>query len=246
LVIDPGKPLDEQLDVRKKDWPADNQPFDSNAAPIEIAAQARKIPNWRQDHLGLCDEVQPSPVKSDRPTETITLIPMGAARLRISAFPWIGSRPGAHEWQPPRQPSKGKIPSKASHCNDGDTVAALSDGDVPSHSNDHDITRFTWWPRKGTTEWVQYNFAKPRRVTQVEVYWFDDLSTGGGCRTPASWRLLYRDGNAWKEISSAEAYGVQKDRFNEVTFAEVTTTALRLEAQLQPDYSAGILEWRIK
>jgi hypothetical protein len=30
--------------------------------------------------------------------EEITLIPMGAARLRISAFPVASDRPDAHEW----------------------------------------------------------------------------------------------------------------------------------------------------
>ena len=28
-------------------------------------------------------------------------------------------------------------------------------------------------------------------------------------------------------------------------FQEVTTTALRLEVQLEKDYSGGILEWRV-
>ena len=30
-----------------------------------------------------------SPVASDAPVEDITLIPMGCARLRVSAFPWM-------------------------------------------------------------------------------------------------------------------------------------------------------------
>jgi hypothetical protein len=103
LVIDADRPLTEQFEVKKKTWPKDNQPFEAQAAPIEIHAKARKIANWKPDTLGLIGEVQPSPVKSDEPTETVTLIPMGAARLRISAFPWIGEGPIAHEWQPLQQ-----------------------------------------------------------------------------------------------------------------------------------------------
>jgi len=102
LVIDPAKPLAKQFEVRTKGWSEDNQPFAAEAAPLEIQAQARKILNWQADSLGLIGEVQPSPVKSEEPVETVTLIPMGAARLRISAFPWIGTGPTAHEWQPPR------------------------------------------------------------------------------------------------------------------------------------------------
>ena len=37
-------------------------------------------------------------LKSSEPVEDITLIPMGAARLRISAFPVIDEGPDAHEW----------------------------------------------------------------------------------------------------------------------------------------------------
>jgi hypothetical protein len=37
-------------------------------------------------------------VKDNQPAETVTLIPMGAARLRISAFPVIGTGGKAYEW----------------------------------------------------------------------------------------------------------------------------------------------------
>jgi len=43
--------------------------------------------------------MQDSPIRSDEPTETVTLIPMGAARLRISAFPCIGAGPEARPWK---------------------------------------------------------------------------------------------------------------------------------------------------
>jgi DUF1680 family protein len=102
LVIDAERPLDDQFEVRQKSWPKDNQPFEAQAAPLEIRAKARKIENWKPDSLGLIGEVQPSPVRSTESVETVTLIPMGAARLRISAFPWIGEGPTVREWQPPR------------------------------------------------------------------------------------------------------------------------------------------------
>ena len=246
LVIDPGQTLSKQFDVKEKKWPKDNQPFVTTAAPIEITTKGKKIANWQADHRGLIDEVQPSPVASDEPTETVTLIPMGAARLRISAFPWIGDGPGATQWKLPVGPPAAKIPSRASHCHGGDTIAALSDEKLPANSNDHDVPRMTWWDHKGTTEWVQYNFKKPRKVGRADVYWFDDAPTGGGCRVPQSWRLLYKNGDNWKAVADAPAYGTQRDRFNAVTFDEVTTSALRLEVRLQNDYSGGMLEWRVK
>jgi hypothetical protein len=57
---------------------------------MELRVRAKKIAAWKQDSLGLVGKLQPSPVKSGEPIETVTLIPMGAARLRISAFPVIG------------------------------------------------------------------------------------------------------------------------------------------------------------
>jgi len=43
-------------------------------------------------------------VKSDEPVEEVTLIPMGAARLRVTMFPVIGAGPDAKIWQAPEPP----------------------------------------------------------------------------------------------------------------------------------------------
>ena len=238
LVINEAAPA-SSFEIVRKSWPEDNQPFEANAAPLQLRTKAKKIPAWKKDHLGLVGEIQDSPVKSDEPTETVTLIPMGCARLRISAFPTIGTGPDAHEWVGPGE----TIPAAASHCWEHDNVAALSDKLLPRNSNDQGIPRFTWWPRKGTTEWVQYDFDKPQNISSTEVYWFDDTG-GGGCRTPKSWKLLYKDGDQWKEVTNAANYGTEKDKFNKVSFTPVQTKSLRIEVQLQADFSAGILEWQ--
>ena len=75
--------------VRGKYNPAE-QPFTTENVPITIRAKAKRIPRWTQDKLGLVGKLPISPVASDQPEETVTLIPMGAARLRITAFPVIG------------------------------------------------------------------------------------------------------------------------------------------------------------
>jgi hypothetical protein len=237
LLINEDAPS-ASLDIVRKPWPDDDQPFKADAAPIQLRAKAKKIPEWIKDHLGLVGKLQQSPVKSDEPVETVTLIPMGCARLRISAFPTIGTGPDAHKWnQPP------KSPTSASHCWGSDTVMALSDKLLPKSSNDQSIPRFTFWPRKGTTEWVQYDFDKPQKISSVDVYFFDDTGSGG-CRVPKSWRLMYKQGDQWKQVPNAESCGVEKDKFNKVSFEPVNAQSLRIEVQLQPDFSAGILEWR--
>ncbi len=115
----------------------------------------------------------------------------------------------------------------------------INDGEVQSGS------WFDWWPKKGTTEWVEYTFAKPSTVSEAELFWFDDTGHGE-VRVPASWRLLYKDGEHWKPVETAGQYGADKDRFNKISFTPVTTSAMRLEVTMQPNWSAGIEEWRLK
>ncbi len=100
LVLNEPDPA-SSFRVVYKAWPDNNQPFEAIDAPIELRAKAKKIPAWQKDHLGLVGKLQQSPAKSDELTETVTLVPMGCARLRISAFPTIGTGTDAHEWEPP-------------------------------------------------------------------------------------------------------------------------------------------------
>ena len=116
---------------------------------------------------------------------------------------------------------------------------------MPARSDDESIPRFTWWPHKGSQEWVQYTLPAAAKVTGVEVYWFDDTGHGG-CRVPESWRVLWRDGGQWKPVQDGTGFPVAKDRFNSASFAPVTTDAVRLEVQLKKGFSGGILEWRLK
>lgn len=85
------KGLSQSFRVVRKEWPADNYPFSPDHTPIEIRAKGRQIPSWGIDKFGLVDVLPMYPVKTNMPVEDITLIPMGAARLRISAFPQFKS-----------------------------------------------------------------------------------------------------------------------------------------------------------
>jgi len=99
LMLDTAHP-EKNFTVKKLKWPKDDFPFTPATAPIELTVKAKQIPQWSLDKYGLCAVLQASPVWSDQPTEKVTLIPMGAARLRISAFPTIGADSSAHHWSP--------------------------------------------------------------------------------------------------------------------------------------------------
>ncbi len=73
--------------VIKKPWPKNNFPFTTSDVPIQITASAKQVPGWTIDKYGLCGELMQSPVATISPVKEVTLIPMGAARLRISQFP---------------------------------------------------------------------------------------------------------------------------------------------------------------
>ena len=100
LVLD-GRQAASSFKLIQSEGPVAPQPFTPETAPIKLEAVGRRIPGWQADSNNVIGKLQPSPVKSDQADERITLIPMGAARLRVSMFPVIGSGPEAHEWRVP-------------------------------------------------------------------------------------------------------------------------------------------------
>jgi len=80
------------FEIIRKQWPADDFPFSQENVPIEIKTKGRQILSWQVDKYGLCDTLPQSPVMVSTPVESVSLIPMGAARLRISAFPVVQNK----------------------------------------------------------------------------------------------------------------------------------------------------------
>jgi len=169
----------------------------------------------------------------------------------IPYYAWANRGPGEMAvWIPNREMSARPqpLPTLASRATvtssrGGHDPRAVHDLSEPRSSRDASSSFFHWWPEKGSTEWVEYAFDRPSAVSEVEVYWFDD---SGECRVPASWRVLYKDGDDWRPVEASGSYGVEKDQYNRVTFEPLTTSGLRLEVVLQPDVSAGIQEWKVK
>ncbi|MBI5866479.1 MAG: glycoside hydrolase family 127 protein, partial [Planctomycetes bacterium] len=211
----------ETFQIRRRDWPRDDQPFTPASTPVFIEAPVRAGEN--------------------------------SARLRISQFPQVCDGPQAHAWTPPPMPAKSTNGvATASACWREDTLSALDDGLEPESSEDYNVPRFTWWPRKGGNEWVQLDFPAARAVSEVQLYWFDD-SQRGRCRAPASWRLFYKPSGAaggaeWRPVKlrGGSEFGKAINAYNIAWFEPVETTALRIEAALRPEFCAGILEWRVK
>jgi len=184
--------------------------------------------------------------KAIKTEQDFTAIPYyaWANRGRGEMIVWLpNNESGVKPPPPPTIASRSKV--RASENQNPNLIVAINDQSEPRSSGDNSDVYFHWWPKKGAAEWVEYSFEKPATVSETEVYWYDDTGRGE-CRTPASWRILYKDGEAWKPVETSGPYGVEKDRFNKVTFKPVATTGLRIEVTMQQNWSAGIQEWKVK
>ncbi len=134
------------------------------------------------------------------------------------------------------------VATPSSSYTSGDTsVEALRDGHAPGSSHEWQHGTYGNWNRKGT-QWVQYDWPVPITTDRMEVYWWAD---GRGVNLPSASRLLYWDGDEWLPVPGAERVGIERDRFNVVTFDKLTTSRLRLEMDSDGEHSTGILEWRV-
>ena len=147
--------------------------------------------------------------------------------------------------RPTPAPSVAYLSEKTGSAEYKGDLASLSDQLQPAHSNDKSNPFIHWWPRFGQEEWVEYVFSKTTNVSKAQVYWFDD-EPHGGCRVPASWRVLYKSGNSWKPVQVKGEYTITKDGFDAIEFEPVSTRTLRLELQSQEGVSSGIMEWVVE
>ena len=127
------------------------------------------------------------------------------------------------------------------------TLDAINQSAKPKNSGDQGSPRATWWNHLGTEEWFEYTFAQPRKLTSTTVYWFDDDPTGR-CRVPASWKFVYQEpgSDEWKEVVTNDKYSCDRDRDVVVNFKEINASKVRIVAQLQEEFSGGILRWIVQ
>ncbi|HWO63010.1 MAG TPA: RICIN domain-containing protein [Umezawaea sp.] len=73
-------------------------PFTLASVPLRISAKVRDIPDWEVDGENVVATLSDGPVTTTGAERTVELVPMGAARLRITSFPQTG---GARTWGTP-------------------------------------------------------------------------------------------------------------------------------------------------
>ncbi len=154
---------------------------------------------------------------------------------------------------PPYVPFIAGVKVSASTLSDRDArssaraLSVLYDDQPILDSKSRSAGYFSFNPKKGTVEWVQYDFPQPATATAIEVYWLDDSALNGPYKVPLRWRLLYRDARGnYLPVKNTSPYTTALDRFNRLTFEPVTTSSLRLEVEQAPGYTAGLYEWRVE
>ncbi|MFD9004078.1 RICIN domain-containing protein [Streptomyces sp. NPDC059582] len=73
-------------------------PFTHGTTPITLTAEARRVAEWVADDEHVVAPLQQSPARASGAVEQVTLVPMGAARLRITSFPTAA--PDGRPWVP--------------------------------------------------------------------------------------------------------------------------------------------------
>lgn len=87
LALDPERP---EASIQVVESPVGPGAFAREMVPVHLLAKARQVPTWRAED-GVASPVPTSPVATQEQEETIKLIPYAGARLRITAFPLVGS-----------------------------------------------------------------------------------------------------------------------------------------------------------
>ena len=85
-----------------------------------------------------------------------------------------------------RETIKGHLPPKVSNY----TWTNLNGGNWSDSKN----WKAKKIPNTKETEWGDYTFEKPMKISESSVYWFDN---GGDKKVPESWRLLFWDKDQW-------------------------------------------------
>jgi hypothetical protein len=229
---------------------------DDSVFDAVLPANAKITPRHRADFLGGVTVLNITKAQRVTLDEAGTRIPKQAKLTAIPYAVWAnrGLTPmagwlardaaTARPIRPPTLASQARVTTSFARA--GMNIAHLNDQLLPENFTDGFAPNFDFWPHKGTSEWITYEFAQPTQVSAVRVSWFDDAGSGE-CRLPVSWRLTYRDAeNKWQPVPDATEYAIKKRDPARVTFTPITTKSLRLEVELTKDFSAGLYEWEVE
>lgn len=230
-----------------------------NATPLDEVVVPRNAairpPSFKKDLLGGVVALQVTAEKiapSDWEGKLYGPI-WPSAKTRLTMIPyafWDNRKPGRMEvWLPTSPPAprvlgpEGKAKVSLSFTSGNCQPWGINDGIEPAKSGDQPDAVCHFWPHKGGEEWAQYTWTKPLAIKGVKVFWFDDTGRGE-CRLPESWKLQALVAGKWTEVP-LKVTPIEMDKWSDVSFEPVRTTALRLVVRQKEGWASGIHEWKI-
>lgn len=229
-------------------WCAEGIDNDGHARDLVVPADA----TFEESSVEVCGQLLPMLVTTGMPVRKgIAKVMTGAAypvRL-IPYFAWCHRGAGTMQtWFPttaePLLAAAANLRVELSHTNKSEITSSLFDGQFPAGGKSFDSrqSRCTFWPHKGTAEWVDVSLPFEDEMSGVDVFWFDDEPVGG-CRVPTSWKIQTRCGENgdWTDVEAD--YPVVKGDWSRVSFkVPVAAKQVRVAVQLQAGFSGGICE----
>jgi uncharacterized protein len=124
----------------------------------------------------------------------------------------------------------------------GGLLPGLNDGLTRTDTGPLAQWRWSGFDLPAEPLWVQYEWSKPVHTGRVEVFWWDHQES---VTLPDAYRIMYWDGNAFREVENVVGLSLVNGEFNETTFDVVKTTRLRIEADGGDFFPASLLEWKV-
>jgi hypothetical protein len=125
-----------------------------------------------------------------------------------------------------------------SHCSTWETLEAVRDGLVPDSSHFYTYPKYGNWDGSARKlHWVQYEWEKSYRVTQIGVFWWTDF---GGLLQPDVAYVEYWFANDWVKLDDI---GTDLHKFNYLSDLDVTTDKVRI--CMSSAVSTGISEFSV-
>ena len=135
-----------------------------------------------------------------------------------------------------------------------ENLSAVNDGKVPEDSFDpRGMNRYGSWGNTSAYETVTYTWNSEVTLNKADMYfWYDGGKRGdytaGGIQIPKEYYYEYLDSEGnWQPLENVSSYEIAMDKFNTVTFDEVTTTSIRVTMVKQEadGNGVGIMEWKV-
>ncbi len=142
--------------------------------------------------------------------------------------------------------------ASTSYVSSWENLSAVNDGRIPENSHNPSIPRYGTWGNSSSYETVTYTWNSEVTLNGADIYFWYDGDEGnysnGGINAPKEYYYEYLDSEGnWQKVENPSAYDIAMDGYNNTTFDEVTTTAIRITMMKQANdgNGVGIMEWKV-